>query len=53
MTDEMAQLLKSLHLARVAEILDEELANAEKASLSYQELLVRRKPSVIDVGDAS
>jgi DNA replication protein DnaC len=41
MTDEMAQLLKSLHLARVAEILDEELANAEKASLSYQELLVR------------
>jgi DNA replication protein DnaC len=41
MTDEMAQLLKSLHLTRVAEILDEELANADKASLSYQELLVR------------
>lgn len=41
MTDEIAQLLKSLHLARIAEILDEELANADKASLSYQELLVR------------
>jgi DNA replication protein DnaC len=41
MTDEIAQLLKSLHLARITEILDEELANAEKASLSYQELLVR------------
>jgi len=41
MTDEIAQLLKSLHLGRIAEILDEELANAEKASLSYQELLAR------------
>jgi DNA replication protein DnaC len=41
MTDEIAQLLKSLHLARIAEILDEELAHAEKASLSYQELLAR------------
>lgn len=41
MTDEMAQLLKSLHLTRIAEILDEELANAQKTDLSYQELLVR------------
>ena len=41
MTDEIAQLLKSLHLARIAEILDEELAHADKASLSYQELLAR------------
>jgi DNA replication protein DnaC len=41
MTDEMAQLLKSLHLARIAEILDEELANAEKSNLSYQELMAR------------
>ena len=41
MTDEIAQLLKSLHLARIAAILDEELAHAEKASLSYQELLAR------------
>ena len=41
MTDEIAQLLKSLHLARIAEILDEELANAQTADLSYQELIVR------------
>jgi len=41
MTDEIAQLLKSLHLGRIAEILDEELQNADKSSLSYQELLAR------------
>jgi DNA replication protein DnaC len=41
MTDEIAQLLKTLRLGRVAEILDDELANAEKSSLSYQELLAR------------
>ncbi|MGA7121531.1 MAG: IS21-like element helper ATPase IstB [Polyangiaceae bacterium] len=41
MTDEIAQLLKSLHLTRIAEILDEELANAQTADLSYQELIVR------------
>ncbi len=41
MTDEVAQLLKNLHLGRVAEILDEELANAEKEHLSYQEMLTR------------
>ncbi len=41
MTDEIAQLLKSLHLGRVAEILDDELANAETGSLSYQDLIAR------------
>jgi DNA replication protein DnaC len=41
MTDEIAQLLKNLHLGLIAEILDEELANADKSSLSYQELLAR------------
>jgi DNA replication protein DnaC len=41
MNDEIAQLLKSLHLGRIAEILDEELANADKSSLGYQELLAR------------
>ena len=41
MTDEIAQLLKSLHLGRIAEILDEELANADKLGSSYQEVLVR------------
>jgi hypothetical protein len=35
------QLLKSLHLGRIAEILDEELANADKLGSSYQEVLVR------------
>ncbi len=41
MTDEIAQLLKSLHLGRIAEILDEELASADKSGLSYQELIAR------------
>jgi len=41
MTDEIAQLLKNLHLGRIAEILDEELANAEKSDLGYQELIAR------------
>jgi DNA replication protein DnaC len=41
MTDEIAQLLKNLHLGRIAEIFDEELANAEKSDLGYQELIAR------------
>ena len=41
MTDEVAQLLKSLRLGRIAEILDDELKNADKDHLSYQELIVR------------
>jgi DNA replication protein DnaC len=41
MTDEIAQLLKVLRLGRIAEILDEELKNADAAHLSYQELVVR------------
>ena len=41
MTDEIAQLLKALRLARIAGILDEELAVADKADSSYQELIVR------------
>lgn len=41
MTDEIAQLLKALRLAKIAEILDDELKNAEKNDLGYQELIVR------------
>ena len=41
MTDEIAQLLKTLHLGRISEILDDELTHAQIASLSYQELLAR------------
>jgi DNA replication protein DnaC len=41
MNDEIAQLLKNLHLGRIAEILDEELASAEKSDLGYQELIAR------------
>ena len=41
MTDEIAQLLKSLHLGRIAEILDAELADADRNELSYQELIAR------------
>jgi DNA replication protein DnaC len=41
MTDEIAQLLKNLHLTRIAEILDDELVHAEKKDLAYQELIAR------------
>ena len=39
MTDEVAQLLRVLRLSKIAEILDEELARAEKDGLSHQELI--------------
>jgi DNA replication protein DnaC len=41
MTEEIAQLLKTLRLGRIAEILDDELSLAEKNDSGYQELLAR------------
>jgi DNA replication protein DnaC len=41
MTDEIAQLLKALHLGAIADILDEELRGADKNGISYQDLLAR------------
>jgi DNA replication protein DnaC len=41
MTDELEQLFKSLHLGRMAELFDDELAHAEKDPPSYQEFLAR------------
>ena len=41
MTDELDQLLKSLSLRRIREILDEELAHAEQNQPSYQDFLAR------------
>jgi DNA replication protein DnaC len=41
MTDEIQQLLKVLHLRKIAEMLDEELRLAEKDERSYQELIAR------------
>ena len=41
MTDEIQQLLKVLHLRKISEIFDDELATAEKDDRSYQELVVR------------
>ena len=41
MTDEIAQLLRSLRLGKMAEILDEELARGSHEGLSHQEVLVR------------
>lgn len=41
MNDEMDQLLKNLRLRRIAEMLDDELAKAEKTNCSYQALLLR------------
>jgi DNA replication protein DnaC len=41
MTDEIAQLLRALRLTKIAELLDDELANANHDGLSHQELLAR------------
>jgi DNA replication protein DnaC len=41
MTEEMEQLLKTLHLSRIADILGEEIANAERDGLSHSDLLLR------------
>jgi DNA replication protein DnaC len=41
MNDDLEQLLKLLHLKRILQILDEELANAEKRQLSYSGFLTR------------
>src|SRR3954469_7189443 len=41
MKDDLEQLLKSLHLRKIAEIFDEEAKRAEKADSSYQEVLAR------------
>jgi DNA replication protein DnaC len=41
MTDDIAQLLRTLRLGKIAELLDEELARADKDGLSHQELLAR------------
>jgi len=41
MTDEIQQLLKALHLRKIAEILDEELASADQDERSYQDFLAR------------
>src|SRR6266567_7926117 len=41
MTDELEQLLKALRLRRVADILDGELASADKEERSYQDFLAR------------
>ena len=41
MKDELEQLLRSLRLRKIAEILDEEAKRADKAKLPYQELLDR------------
>ena len=39
--DECKQLLRCLHLGHIIEILDDELAEAEKQGLAYTDLLVR------------
>ena len=41
MNDEVDQLLKNLHLKRIREIFDEEIANADKQDLSYAEVILR------------
>lgn len=41
MTDELEQLLKSLHLRKIVEIFDEELTRAEKQQIPYTDFLLR------------
>jgi DNA replication protein DnaC len=41
MTDEIAQLLRSLRLGKIAEVLDAELGRANEEGMSHQELLAR------------
>jgi len=41
MNDDLEQLLKSLHLKKVAEIIDEQLAKADKVGLPFEKLLAR------------
>ena len=41
MTDDLAQLCKSLHLGRMGELMDAELAHADENDLSYQDFLAR------------
>lgn len=41
MNDDLAQLLPSLHLKRIAEILDEEIADAENVHRTYGDFLAR------------
>lgn len=41
MRDELDQLLKNLHLAKIHQLLDDELQHAEKKQLTYREFLLR------------
>ena len=41
MNDDLAQMLTNLHLDRMAEILDSEIARARKGDVSYEEFLAR------------
>lgn len=41
MKDDLDQLLRSLHMRKIAEIFDEEVKRAEKADTSYQEFVAR------------
>ncbi len=41
MKDELEQLLKNLHLKKILEILEDELRNADKQQLTYEDFLLR------------
>jgi DNA replication protein DnaC len=41
MTDELEQLLRNLHLRKMAEIVDHEIRTATKQDIAYEELLLR------------
>jgi len=41
MKDDLEQLLRSLHLRKIAELFDAEVKRAEQADLPYQEFVAR------------
>jgi len=41
MTDDLEQLLRNLHLKKIAEIVDDQMAHAQQAQLSYGDFLAR------------
>src|SRR2546425_3296467 len=51
MTEEIEQLLRNLHLKKIAAIIDDELAHAEKHQLSYGAFLARTRPVPSSAGD--
>ncbi len=51
MTDDIEQLLRNLHLTKIAAIIADELKHAEQHDLSYSAFLARLLRAAIDDGE--